>query len=36
MTRANLPYEDDEGLEWADKDFDAAIDAAISTSKVKP
>ena len=33
---ANLPYEDDEGLEWADKDFDAAIDAAISTSKVKP
>lgn len=32
----NLPYEDDEGLEWADKDFDAAIDAAISTSKVKP
>lgn len=26
----NLPYEDDEGLEWADKDFDAAIDAAIA------
>lgn len=25
----NLPYEDDEGLQWADKDFDAAIDAAI-------
>ena len=25
----NLPYEDDEGLPWADKDFDAAIDAAI-------
>ena len=32
----NLPYEDEEGLEWADKDFDAAIDAAISTSKAKP
>ncbi len=28
----NLPYEDDEGLEWADKDFDAAIDSAIRTS----
>lgn len=26
----NLPYEDDEGLEWADKDFDSAIDAAIA------
>ena len=26
----NLPYEDDEGLPWADKDFDAAIDAAMS------
>ena len=25
----NLPYEDDEGLEWSDKDFDSAIDTAI-------
>lgn len=31
----NLPYEDDEGLEWADKDFDASIDAAIQSSEVK-
>lgn len=29
----NLPYEDDEGLEWADKDFDVAIDAAIASMK---
>lgn len=29
----NLPYEDDEGLEWADKDFDAAIDAALATKE---
>lgn len=25
----NLPYEDDEGLQWADDDFNAAIDAAM-------
>lgn len=25
----DLPYEDDEGFEWEDKDFDAAIDEAI-------
>jgi len=29
----NLPYEDDEALEWADKDFDAAIDAAIAAAR---
>ncbi len=29
----NLPYEDDEGLEWADKYFDAAIDAAIAAAR---
>lgn len=29
----NLPYEDDEGLQWADKDFDAAIDAALAAEK---
>ena len=29
----NLPYEDEEGFEWADKDFDAAIDAAIASLK---
>lgn len=31
----NLPYEDDEGLQWADKDFDAAIDLAIKAMKGK-
>ena len=29
----NLPYEDDEGLEWKDDDFDAAIDAAIAAAR---